>query len=156
MLSSQPYVDNGIHFLIIPYEHKREIGNLSTQTYKESNIFTQKLCALFSPQCNEIYININQGTSAGASIPNHFHKHIIFNKSCRYYNLIKAIKATQTTINLESLFQLLQSDFNSFDLIKVPQQINKIIGYKNCYYCSILKNSGIAQENLIIHRGKHA
>jgi len=153
-LSSQPYVNNGIHFLIVSYEHKREIGDLSEQTYKEINAFTQKLCTLFSSDCNEIYININQGTSAGASIPDHHHKHLIFNKSPRYYNLIKAIKATKTTINLNELFQSLQPTFVDFDKVTIPPTISTEC--KQCYYCSILKDTKNSQKNLIIHRGKKA
>ena len=154
MLASQPYIDNGIHFLIVPYEHTREISDLSNKTYEEENIFTQKLCALFSQNCNEIHINTNQGLSAGASIPEHHHKHIIINHAPRYYNLIHAMRETKTTVDLKSLFHNIQPQINTLESIVLPQQSNNILCDKTCYHCSIIKNDN--QENLIIHRGKYA
>lgn len=153
-LASQPYVSNGAHFLIIPYEHTKETCNLSAETYKEITILTQKLCALFAHNCHEIYINTNQGTSSGASIPEHHHKHIIVNNSPRYYNLIQAIQETKTTVDLPLLFHTLQSDFITFNGIVIPQPLTHTLCKNNCYYCRILHNN--PEENLIIHKGKYA
>ena len=153
-LASQPYVSNGIHFLIIPYEHTRETSNLSSDTYKEINHSTQKLCALFSPHCHEIYLNTNQGVSSGASIPDHHHKHIIINNSPRYYNLIQAIQETKATVDLPTLFHTLQSDFAMFNGIIIPQPVTHTLCQKNCYYCSILQKN--PEQNLIIHQGQYA
>lgn len=153
-LASQPYVSNGIHLLIVPYEHTRETSNLSSETYKEINILTQKICTLFSPSCHEIYINTNQGVSSGASIPDHHHKHIIINKSPRYFNLIQAIQETKTIVDLPLLFHTLQSDFVTFNGIITPQPLIHTLCKNNCYYCSILQKN--SEQNLIIHKGQYS
>jgi ATP adenylyltransferase len=153
MLASQPYIDNGIHFLIIPYQHTREISDLSAKTYKEENDLTQKLCALFSDTCNEIYINTNQGISAGASIPVHHHKHIIINNAARCYNLVQILKKANITIDLQRLYKDIQPLITTLPSIIVPKQSNCPLFNKNCYHCSLIKNYD--QDNLIIHRGKN-
>ena len=152
MLASIPYIDNGIHFLIVPYEHKKELCDLSSETYHEENLFTQKLCARFSSHANETYINSNQGSAAGASIPEHNHKHIIVNYAPIFYNLIDAIRETRRNINLQSLYERLQPCMSSLETIDLPQkQVNKL--HTDCYYCSVIQPN--FQENLIIHRGKY-
>ncbi len=153
MLASQPYIDNGIHLLIVPYEHKKEISELSPESYHEENMFTQQLCALFSSHANETYINSNQGSAAGASIPEHQHKHIIINHAPIYYNLKDAVQNTKKQINLPTLYEQLLPQIKSLENVSVPQtQLFNV--HKNCYYCSILQKD--PQENFIIHRGKHA
>jgi len=152
MLASQPYINNGIHFLVVPYEHKKELCDLSPETYHEENIFTQELCALFSSRANETYINSNQGSSAGASIPEHGHKHIIVNYAPTFYNLITAIKETKKDINLRSLYERLQPCMNQLETITLPQKL-VTTSHADCYYCSIIEPN--FQENFIIHRGKH-
>ena len=154
MLASQPYIDNGIHFLIIPYEHKPELCNLSSETYAEENMFTQKLCALFSSLANETYINSNQGIAAGASIPEHHHKHIMVNHAPRYYNLIDAMEYTKKKINLTVLFKELQPQIEKLDTVTIPQKKLLVLSNHNCYHCSTMH--GDMKKNLIIHRGKHA
>lgn len=121
MLASQPYIDNGIHFLIIPYEHKPQLSELSSDTYDEENMFTQKLCALFAPHANETYINSNQGVAAGASIPEHHHKHIMINYAPRYYNLVDAMRETKRSIDLQKLFHELQPQMNKLETVILPQ-----------------------------------
>jgi len=153
MLASQPYIDNGIHFLIIPYQHTREISDLSAKTYKEENNLTQKLCALFANTCNEIYINTNQGISAGASIPVHHHKHIIINNAARYYNLLQAMNQKNATIDLKALYKSIEPLITTLPTVMVPKQSNCSLFNKDCYHCSIIKNYD--QENFIIHRGKN-
>lgn len=166
MLASQPYIDNGIHFLIIPYEHTREISNLSSETHQEENIFTQKLCYLFAQNCHETWINTNQGLAAGASIPEHHHKHIMINNAPRYHNLIEAMQKTKTVINLPELFNTLQAHMRKLDDVIIPEQgyitprlvielLVKNNVHQNCYFCTILKEND-ALKNLIIHRGKYA
>ncbi len=153
MLASQPYIDNGMHFLIVPYEHTRELCDLSSETYHEENTFTQKLCALFASHANETYINSNQGIAAGASIPEHHHKHIMVNHAPRYYNLIDAIQETKKCINLPALFKELQPQMTTLDSI-TPAQALQNTTHKNCYHCSVIQENML--KNLIIHRGKHA
>lgn len=153
-LANPPYMSDGMHFLIIPYEHTRETSNLSSHTYKEINILTQKLCTLFSPECYEIYINTNQGASSGASIPEHHHKHVIFNTSTRYYNLIEAIQHAKELTDLPLLFQNLQSKFLIFkNGVINPQPLTHTLCKKNCYHCSVLEKN--PEQNLIIHQGKY-
>lgn len=152
MLASQPYIDNGIHFLIIPYEHKKELSELSAEAYHEENIFTQQLCALFASDANETYINSNQGSAAGASIPEHHHKHIMINHAPRYYNLIEAMQKTKKHIDLQSLYREILPQINNIENV-VPQQ-TPTSAHQDCYYCSILQQND--QENLIIHRGEYA
>ena len=154
MLANQPYIDNGIHFLLVPYKHIRELSNVSPETYSEENTLTQKLCALFSIDCNEIYINTNEGSSAGASIPTHHHKHIIVNKSPRYYNLIHAIKEKKNNIELSSLFNSIHPHIQALHNSIIPQQDHNNIYNKNCYHCSVIIKD--TRENLIIHKGKHS
>lgn len=153
MLASQPYIGNGIHFLIVPYEHKRELCDLSTETYDEENIITQKLCAAFSSDAHTTYINTNQGSAAGASIPEHHHKHIMINHAPHYYNLIHAIQETKKNIDLIALFQKLQPQINQLEHVTLTQKSHNTYN-KNCYECSII--NGDILENLIIHRGKYA
>ena len=153
MLASQPYIDNGIHLLIVPYEHTKELSELSPEAYNEKNVFTQQVCALLSSQANETYINNNQGSAAGASIPEHSHKHIIINHAQNYYNLIEAVQKTKKYIDLPSIYKELLAKINDLENVIVPQkQIFNV--HRNCYYCSVLQKD--AQENFIIHRGKHA
>lgn len=154
MLSKYPYVSNGIHFLIVPYEHTRETSDLLSKTYDEANILTQKLCTLFSRDCHEIFVTTNQGTSAGASIPDHHHRHVIINKSPRYYNLIDAMQNTKPTIDLLSLFDALKPQLTKLDTVTVPT-ISLPPSSSNCYYCAIRKERNNDKKNLVIHRGKH-
>ena len=151
MLASQPYISNGIHFLVIPYEHKKELCNLSSSTYHEENIFTQKLCGLFSSNAHQAYINSNQGLAAGASIPEHHHRHIIINYAPNFYNFIEAIRETKKAIDLLSLYKELQPQINCFQELILPQH-NQTICSQNCYYCSVIRQD--TQQNLIIYRGK--
>jgi ATP adenylyltransferase len=153
MLASQPYIDNGIHFLIIPYEHKKEVSELSAETYYEENMFTQQLCVLFSSDANETYINSNQGVAAGASIPEHHHKHIMINHAPQYYNLIEAIQKTKKHIDLQSLYGQLLPQINNLENVTSTQK-QPTSCHQNCYYCLILQQD--SQENFIIHRGQHA
>jgi ATP adenylyltransferase len=154
MLASQPYINNGIHFLIVPYEHKKELSDLSAETYNEENMFTQKLCALFSSHANQTYINSNQGSAAGASIPEHHHKHIMINYAPTFYNLITAIQETKKNIDLQSLYKQLQPHINQLETIMLPQKQLRNF-HTDCYYCLVMQQHK-CQENLIIHRGKHA
>jgi ATP adenylyltransferase len=153
MLASQPYIDNGIHILIVPHEHKKELCDLSPETYDEENMFTQQLCALFSSDANETYVNSNLGSAAGASIPEHQHRHIIVNNAPNYYNLVEAVQKTKRYIDLPTLYGQLLPRMNSLETVTLPQK-QLFTRHKNCYYCSILQKN--AQENFIIHRGKHA
>jgi ATP adenylyltransferase len=152
MLASQPYIDNGIHFLIVPYEHKKELCHLSPETYHEENTLTQKLCALFSSDANETYINSNQGLAAGASIPDHHHKHIMVNHAPNYYNLIEAVQKTKKHIDLPTIYERVLPYINNLENVTLPQK-QLFSSHKNCYYCSILQKD--AQENFIIHRGTY-
>jgi diadenosine tetraphosphate (Ap4A) HIT family hydrolase len=153
MLASQPYIDNGMHFLIIPYEHKKELCDLSPETYYEENMFTQQLCALFSPHANETYINSNQGSAAGASIPEHHHKHVMINYAPVYYNLKTAVHSTKKYLDLPALYEQLLPQVSNLENVTVP--LRQLFNCKkDCYYCSILQQD--AQENFIIHRGTYA
>src|SRR5207237_1406636 len=64
-----PYVDNGIHLLIIPYQHTKELYKLSPETYREENELIHKISVLFGATSHEICINNNEGLESGASIP---------------------------------------------------------------------------------------
>lgn len=155
MLASQPYITNGIHLLIVPYQHAKEINQLSSETYAEQNILTHKLCNLFTSRANEIYVNANQGYAAGASVPEHYHRHIIINQAPRYYNLIHAMRETTNPVNLSELFEQLQPNFNE---LKTDTLIQKKIHHKShldCYYCTMLAEQN-DKQNLIIYRGKYA
>lgn len=152
MLASQPYIDNGIHFLIVPYEHKKELCDLSQETYHEKNRFTQQLCTLFSSHANETYINSNQGSAAGASIPEHHHKHIMVNNAPTFYNLIQAMQETKKNINLISLYKQLQPHISQLENVILPHK-QPTNPHEDCYYCSIIQRD--TQDNLIIHRGTH-
>jgi diadenosine tetraphosphate (Ap4A) HIT family hydrolase len=153
MLASQPYIDNGMHFLIVPYEHKKELCELSPETYNEENMFTQQLCALFSPEANETYINSNQGSAAGASIPEHHHRHVMINHAPIYYNLKDAVQKTKKYLDLPALYEQLLPQISNLENIIVPQK-QLFSCQKDCYYCSILQQD--TQTNFIIHRGKYA
>jgi ATP adenylyltransferase len=152
MLASQPYIDKGIHVLIVPYEHKKELCNLSAETYYEENILTHKLCTLFSSQANETYINSNQGSAAGASIPEHHHKHVMINYAPNFYNLIETLQETKKQIDLQSLYKYIQPQICQLESINLPQKQFSCLN-RNCYYCSVIYPN--FQESLIIHRGKH-
>jgi ATP adenylyltransferase len=113
------------------------------------------LCAYFSQDYYETCINANQGPSAGASVPNHYHQHIIINTSAPCYNLIQALEQTKQGIDLPSLSKSLQKHLKILAKITSPKICHLYTWQPDCYFCSITKNTIDNRKNLIIHRGEH-
>jgi diadenosine tetraphosphate (Ap4A) HIT family hydrolase len=157
ILNIYPYVSNGAHVLIVPYKHIKHMHELSSETYHEINELTQKTCALFAPTAHEICINTNQGLQAGASIPDHHHRHIIVNNNPRCFNLIDAIEQSRS-VNLQELANHTQLKMEKLHNMIVPQPINSSATAYNCYCCTLITQYSRHDDykNLIIHRGKHA
>lgn len=156
-LASQPYVSSGAHFLILPYAHERELYNLSREAFDELNSFSKQLSSHFSDQCNEIYSGFNIGKSAGASIPDHLHQHIVVDTMPRCNNLIELKQITYPTINLLSQFRALKLELQMLGISSACN--NKEIDHSSvqrCYYCSLAQLNNTDEENLIIYRGKHS
>jgi ATP adenylyltransferase len=155
-LANPPYINNGMHFLIIPYTHKKEPNDLSYESLTELNALTKQLSLRFSNQCNEINIGINMGSCAAASIPDHLHKHMVINTTPYCDNLIQAIEITKQELNLQSLFQSLKPTLSTlktaYFLKNNPKNVSTY--QKNCYLCSVIQQN-TDQKNLIIYRGIH-
>ena len=152
MLNKQPYTKKGPHFLVIPYQHGKDLTSLSDDALAEIDTITQKICTLFSPESYEIHINYNIGSSANASIPEHLHQHIICFETPRYYNLIDAIENSTNPIDNEIQYNQLKPLLT----LEKTTTINDLPNIDNsCYYCSIMHEHD-DQRNLIVHRGNHA
>jgi diadenosine tetraphosphate (Ap4A) HIT family hydrolase len=156
ILASQPYIDKGAHLLIVPLDHTKELSDLSPETRNEKDRLTQQLCAYFSQDYYETCINANQGTSAGASVPDHYHQHVIINTSPPCYNLIQAIEQTKKGIDLSSLSKSLQRHLQSLANLPSPKICYLCTWQPDCYLCSITKNIIEDRKHLIIHRGEHS
>jgi ATP adenylyltransferase len=155
VLATQPYVDKtGIHLLIVPKKHIAELQNLTPDTYKEINILTQKLCSFFSQDSYEICINTNQGKAAGASIPQHHHRHLIVMTTPPCSNLIQTMKITKEPVDLLLLAEQLRRSFSSLSSIKSPLYCEPTLHYQLCYFCHLAQDTTQDAKNLIIHRGK--
>jgi len=154
LVNKKPYVSKGYHLLIIPYEHKKQLIELSYETRQESQLLeTLIFQQLSSDDCYEMQILYHIGPLAGASIPNHIHKHIICDKSPRYYNLIDAMENTvqpeEPFICYKELAALLE-----FEEQPIPNNYFSSSRNSSCYYCKIL-NENNDEKNLIIHRGNY-
>lgn len=160
-LAMQPYVENGIHFLLIPYAHTKKFGDLSSLIQQQMNELTQKICIFFHATSHTTTVNTNEGTYAGASIPNHHHRHIIINNESPIYNLIEAIKIIKPTINLSSIFEQLKPCISTLMSTKYlhssSYSFDSWFAGENCYYCSLAhRDNSFDSEHLVIHRGNNA
>lgn len=102
-LNLYPY--NAGHLLIIPYDHKGELEDLSKETRAEMINLAADL-SLILKKClaaEGINIGINLGQSAGAGIPSHVHTHVLprWNNDTNFlpvFGQVKQISYDLTTV----------------------------------------------------------
>ena len=77
VLNRYPY--NPGHLLICTYRHVGEFVELTDQELTEINLFTKASIKALRGVSSDVNFNIgiNQGRTAGAGIPEHFHQHIV-------------------------------------------------------------------------------
>jgi ATP adenylyltransferase len=77
LLNNAPY--NPGHMMVIPFEHTRELHELSEAAYADfgalQQIASEVLTNAFEPQGLNIGMNIS--SAGGASVPNHLHAHVV-------------------------------------------------------------------------------
>lgn len=77
ILNGFPY-NNG-HVMVVPYEHRSKLHELSAETQQEitklTSLSLRVLEGLYAPE--GFNIGINQGDAAGAGIGAHLHQHIV-------------------------------------------------------------------------------
>lgn len=77
VLNKYPY--NGGHLLVLPFEHKAKLSDLSSEAQTEiikvishcSTILEKEL------EAKGINVGLNQGKAAGAGLPSHLHFHVL-------------------------------------------------------------------------------
>lgn len=153
-LATQPYISSGVHLLILPFAHGKELSNLAPEALKELNNFTKKLCSRYSKQCNEIHVGFNMGKYAGASIPDHLHQHIIIDTTPRYNNITLLKQLTNPTIDLSTIFQEAQQTWIT-KKTKTPINTKAPHSQQKCYLCEIINQTDKDKENLIVYRHHH-
>lgn len=77
ILNRYPY--NPGHLLVIPYEHKQNIFEVSDEARIEMMQVLNTASEIVNKEmgCNGINIGLNMGKAAGAGIPSHLHWHIL-------------------------------------------------------------------------------
>jgi diadenosine tetraphosphate (Ap4A) HIT family hydrolase len=159
LVNNKSYVGKGYHVMIIPYAHEKQLTELSHEAHAESSHLESLISQQLSADCYEIQTLYHLGSLAGASIPNHLHKHVVCDESPRYYNLIDVIENTyqpkEPAIIYEELVALL--NFNKQLIPAIPLSRKHNSSFKrdsSCYYCCKL-NEDDDEKNLIIHRDNY-
>ena len=77
ILNLYPY--NAGHLMVIPYEHKAQLHELSNDTLNELMQLTSKSSEILQQELGAEGINIglNLGRNAGGGIPQHLHMHVL-------------------------------------------------------------------------------
>ena len=77
ILNKYPY--NSGHLLVAPYRHMPNYEDIAVEEHAEMALLTgrciQALHKEYSPQ--GFNIGLNQGTAAGAGVPDHLHSHVV-------------------------------------------------------------------------------
>ncbi|TMK54698.1 MAG: HIT domain-containing protein [Actinobacteria bacterium] len=77
ILNKFPY--NSGHLLVAPYRHVPNYEDIAVEEHAEMSVLTgrciQALDKEYSPQ--GFNIGLNQGTAAGAGVPDHVHSHVV-------------------------------------------------------------------------------
>lgn len=111
VMNKYPY--NSGHILIVPKKHCGDVQDLSTEEYLDlMGLLKEAMQAL-----NELYrpgglnVGLNQGSVAGAGIPDHLHFHVIprWSGDLNFFPLIAETKVMVES--LEQTFERLQKHF---------------------------------------------
>ncbi len=111
-LNLYPY--NAGHLLVLPFAHVKELSALSAQVRAElievvslsAEILTTALKA------EGINIGLNLGSTAGASLPNHLHMHILPRWTGDTNFLPTLAETKQISVDLMKIYQTLKAEFD--------------------------------------------
>ena len=115
IMNLYPY--NSGHLLVVPYAHKAQLSDLSTDESNElmavATHCEQILLETIKP--NGLNIGLNLGKAAGAGIPGHLHLHIVprWEGDTNFMPIIADTKPI--SFDLRKMFELLACAFNKKD-----------------------------------------
>ncbi len=111
MLNRYPY-NNG-HLMIVPYEHKCCLSELSSATWKEMTYLMKESEAIMKRiyHCEGLNIGINLGAAAGAGIAEHLHVHIVprWQGDSNFMSVVSGLRVIPESF--ESAFDKLSPEF---------------------------------------------
>ncbi len=100
LLNKYPY--NSGHLLVLPTDHVGSILDLSPERYDDLHhtlrLAVQAIQDVYAP--TGMNLGLNQGSSAGAGIPDHMHYHLVprWNGDLNFFPLIAGTKAVIETL----------------------------------------------------------
>lgn len=113
MLNKYPY--NPGHVLIIPYEHKKNLYDLSLEAQHECITIMSKTCKILEHtlQAAGINMGINIAKAAGASVVDHLHIHVLPRFMGDTNFLPTIAKTKQISLNLFDIYQQIKKEFDA-------------------------------------------
>lgn len=112
MMNLYPY--NAGHLLIIPYEHKNKLYDISEETQIEHIKITALCCKILenSFKCDGINVGLNMGKASGGTVPEHLHTHAL-PRWIGDTNFLAAISDTKPiSFNLQDIYKRLKPEFD--------------------------------------------
>ncbi|MBA3953870.1 HIT domain-containing protein [Candidatus Dependentiae bacterium] len=111
MLNLHPY--NAGHLLILPYEHKSSLEQLSLPIRTELMEALNTSIGILNEvlRCSGINMGLNLGKASGGSIPEHIHFHVIPRWLGDTNFLAVAAHTKQVSINLREIYDMLKVSF---------------------------------------------
>ncbi len=112
ILNLYPY-NNG-HLMVVPYEHKKDLSELTKEEFEEMFFLVKKMVEVLKKthKSDGFNIGINIGKCAGAGIDDHIHVHIV----PRWFgdtNFITTISETKViSESLKKTFKLISQEVN--------------------------------------------
>jgi len=160
MLSLYPYDSNSIQILIVTNTHCKRLQETLFDAEQEIYDVTRTLFLYLNYRGCKVISNTNQG-ALNASIPDHYHRHIIgLSNDC--HNLLDAIK-NEKQIDLPKLYKELKLELFTTKCSDTEYFLPHSNYYwqQDCYLCTLLSTilPGKDQlddfKNLIIYRNQY-
>jgi len=111
ILNLYPY--NAGHIMVIPFEHKKDLSTLSTETRAELMEVTSLSVGIVKKilRPHGFNVGLNLGKAGGAGIPSHLHMHIVprWNGDTNFFPVIGETKSV--SIDLSEIYKHLKPAF---------------------------------------------
>src|SRR3989338_1487504 len=111
VLNRYPY--NGGHLLVLPFEHKSQLSELSSETRNELMELISQSTSILQEELDAKGINIglNMGKAAGAGIPSHLHFHVLprWHGDTNFLPTLGNVKPV--SVDLETVYKKLKPRF---------------------------------------------